>query len=429
MFIETRAKSGDIMNEGKDIFAYLDLPDYRAPLLIGVLHSEVMRGKETFSFTADAEWLSRTELYGIDPELLPFQGRQYPRDGKTNFGLFLDSTPDRWGRKLIKRREMIAAKQEKRSPRPLRESDFLLGVYDGSRMGALRLKLDPDGDFLDTGTALSIPPWTSIRDLEYASLQLERDNATDSEYAKWLTMLVKPGSSLGGARPKANVIDRSGQIWIAKFPSGSDEKDVGAWEQVANALAAQCGIQTPPTRAKRFSGKQHTFLTKRFDRSVSRGRIHIASAMTLLGEKDGADYTQGISYLDMAGIITRLGADVDTNLEELWRRIVFNIAISNCDDHLRNHGFLLTPSGWILSPVYDINPDENGTCLKLNISEDDNSLDFDVAMSVIPYFRLSGAKAKQILGIVKNAVLQWRRVAEVQGISRLEQEMVSPAFR
>ncbi|MDR3171372.1 MAG: HipA domain-containing protein [Treponema sp.] len=417
------------MSAGKDIFVYLDLQDFAAPLLIGILHSEVIRGKEVFSFSADTKWLSHTELYGIDPELLPFQGRQYPRDGKTNFGLLLDSAPDRWGRNLIKRREAIAAKQEKRPPRPLYESDFLFSVYDGSRMGALRLKREPAGDFLDTGTALSIPPWTSIRDLEYTSLQLERDNATDTEYAKWLTMLVNPGSSLGGARPKANVVDRNGQLWIAKFPSGSDEKDIGAWEQVANALAAQCGIQTPETRAERFSSKQHTFLTRRFDRSASGRRIHVASAMTLLGEKDGADYTQGISYLDVAGIITRLSADVDANLEELWRRMVFNIAISNCDDHLRNHGFLLTPSGWILSPVYDINPDENGTGLKLNISEDDNSLDFDAAMAVIPYFRLSSAKAKQILDTVKNAVSQWRRIAETQGISRMEQEMVSPAFQ
>jgi serine/threonine-protein kinase HipA len=306
----------------------------------------------------------------------------------------------------------------------------LLGVFDNSRMGALRLKLEPQGDFLDTNKGAAVPPWASIRDLEYACLMLEKeDSASEHDYAKWLTMLLQPGSSLGGARPKATIAGRDGHLWIAKFPHMNDGKDTGAWEKVVNDLAAECGIRTPESLAQCFSSRDHTFLAKRFDRTAAGQRIHFASAMTLLGKQDGDNYASGVSYLDLAALIARLGAEVDSNLEELWRRIVFNIAVSNCDDHLRNHAFLLSPAGWVLSPAFDMNPDENGAGLSLNISESDNSLDFDLALSVIPYFRLSSKKAECILAMVRQAVSNWRPAADQYGIPKKQQNEVAPAFR
>lgn len=417
------------MENSKDIYVYLDRSG-KGTVFMGVLHVERVRGKEIFSFSCDKEWISSGNYRALDPDLGQFAGAQYVRDEKPNFGMFLDSSPDRWGRVLMKRREAILAKTEGRRPNTLYESDYLLGVFDGNRMGALRFKLSPDGEYMDNNRELATPPWTSIRDLEYASMKLEQAKDTDDpEYARWLRMLVNPGSSLGGARPKSNVVMQDGSLWIAKFPSVNDQKDMGAWEKVAHTLATLSGVNVAEADARTFSGKAHTFLTRRFDRDAAGGRIHFASAMTLLGKQDGADAADNVSYLDLVEFISRSGASVDADLAELWRRIVFNIAISNCDDHLRNHGFLLTDRGWTLSPAYDMNPDENGTGLKLNISEDDNSLDFGLAMSVAPYFRLSEKQAGKILKEVTDAVSGWEKVAAKCGISRMEQEMVGAAFK
>lgn len=418
------------MAESKNIYVYLDWVHIGSPTLIGVLRSELLRGKEVFSFESDKDWLKHNEFRLLDPDLGYFAGTQYLRDEKTNFGLFLDSSPDRWGRMLMRRREAILSKSENRSPRTLTEADYLLGVYDGNRMGALRFKISPDGEFMDDNRELATPPWASIRDLEYASLHIEGDNATsDPEYSKWLGMLIAPGSSLGGARPKANVVDENGVLWIAKFPSGNDTKNVGAWEAVVATLAQNCGIEIAPFKAQKFSNNQHTFCTKRFDREGSDGRIHFASAMTLLGYCDGANSTEGVSYLELAEWIMANCDNADYNLEQLWRRIAFSVAVSNCDDHLRNHGFLLTPRGWTLSPAYDINPDEQGRGLTLNISENDNSLEFDLVLSVAKYFGVKDPKVATILNEVKHAVSAWRKVATAQGISRSEQELVAQAFR
>ncbi len=399
------------------------------PIPMGVLHSEVLRGKEVFSFENDSEWLKHKEFRALDPDLAQFAGKQYLPADKSNFGLFLDSAPDRWGRMLMRRREAIEARRQGRLPRVLTEADYLLGVYDGNRMGALRFKASPDGAFLDDRRELATPPWASIRDLEYASLQLEREELQeDAEYARWLDMLIAPGSSLGGARPKANIRDHDGNLWIAKFPSGHDTKDMGAWEAVTAELARHCGIEMSECRAQRFSGRQHTFLTERFDRMGAR-RIHFASAMTLLGYTDGADAATGVSYLELVEWIGSHCDCVAQNLEQLWRRIVFNVAVSNCDDHLRNHGFLLTSRGWMLSPAYDINPDEQGMGLKLNISENDNSLDFELVLSVAPYFGVDAKHADRILKEVRAAVATWREIAAAYGIPRSEQEMIAGAFK
>ena len=417
------------METNRDIYVFFDWGAIESSILMGVLHSKIVRSKEVFSFDSDRKWLEHPQFRILDPDMGRFAGAQYLRDEKVNFGLFLDSSPDRWGRMLMKRREAILARVQGRKPKPLFESDYLLGVYDGNRMGALRFKTKPDGAYMDDNKDLATPPWTSIRDLEYASLQLEREDISDTpEYAKWLNMLVAPGSSLGGARPKASIVDKNGTLWMAKFPSNNDTKDMGAWEMVVSELARNCGITMAESRAQKFLGKQHTFLSKRFDRTPSGARIHFASAMTMLGTTDGADYTTGTSYLSLVEFIMTCGAHVEENLKELWRRMVFNIAVSNCDDHLRNHGFLLTKQGWVLSPAYDVNPDEYGTGLKLNISEEDNSLDFDLAMSVAPHFRLSKKEASSILFDIKKSVSAWHRIAAAYNIPKNELVLMEFVF-
>lgn len=417
-------------NINREIFVYASWKEVGEPVLMGILRGSLSRGAEIFSFEYEKAWLASGYTIGIDPDLQLYPGLQYLASSKSNFGLFLDSSPDRWGRVLMRRREAAMARTQDRKENHLQESDYLLGVFDGHRMGGIRFKEDPNGDFLDNNKLMASPPWTSLRDLEYASTQLERDDVTDDpDYMKWLTMLIVPGSSLGGARPKASVIDPRGHLWIAKFPSINDDKNIGAWEMIVNTLAENSGIRIAESRAQRFLGDNHTFLTKRFDRTPKGDRIHFASAMTMLGYTDGVDFHQGISYLEIAGFLERNGADVDNDLEELWRRIVFNICISNVDDHLRNHGFLLTPQGWVLSPAFDMNPVETGTGLKLNISETDNALDLQLALSVCEYFRLKIPRAQEIIGHVKRAVSQWRHPADQYQIGRSEQELMSRAFR
>jgi serine/threonine-protein kinase HipA len=417
------------MGNDRTIYVYADWEKLlNAPMLMGTLTSVRSRGKEIFSFEYTPDWLASGNGHQLDPDLQFFSGRQFNAGEKPNFGLFLDSSPDRWGRVLMKRREAIMARKEKRKPATLFESDFLLGVHDEHRIGALRFKLHPDSEFVSGEKTLAAPPMTEIRQLEQASLKLEHDDYNDEEALKWLNMLMAPGSSLGGARPKASVKDQSGQLWIAKFPSGNDATDIGAWEAVALEIAAKAGVKVAPFMARKFSSKHHSFLSQRFDRTSNGGRIHFASAMTLLGYTDGADYTSGASYLELAEFIVKHGAQAKEDLEELWRRIVLNICIKNTDDHLRNHGFLLTDQGWEISPVYDVNPFADGTGLTLNISEDDNSLDLELAQSVIPYFRLSEQKADGIISQVQNAVSKWRAIASRMKLSKKEQDLMEGAF-
>src|SRR5690554_2652616 len=377
----------------KEIFVYADWVELGKPILLGVLYTDVIRGKEVFSFEYSDLWLDTAQRSILDPDLGLYSGPQYMREDKSNFGLFLDSSPDRWGRVLMRRRESILARTENRSPKNLFESDFLLGVYDLHRMGALRFKLDPDGEFLDNNKDYAAPPWASIRELEHASLELEKNIEQDNpDLLKWINLLMAPGSSLGGARPKASVQDVNGELWIAKFPSKDDFVDTGAWEKVANDLA------------------------------------HFSSAMTMLGYTDGASAADGVSYLEIAEFIILNGANVDADLSELFKRIVLSIAISNTDDHLRNHGFILTKDGWILSPVYDVNPNHYRGGLKLNISENDNSQDFSLALSVAPFFRLTSNEAEKIINYIKKVVCDWRIFATKYKIPKGEQDLMSKAF-
>jgi serine/threonine-protein kinase HipA len=412
----------------KQIFVYADWPELPAPALMGCLNTQIVRGREIFSFEFASGWLKSKSALILDPDLQFYSGRQYAEAGKNTFGIFMDSSPDRWGRQLMRRREAIKARHEDRLVRQLQESDYLLGVHDVTRMGALRFKLDESGDFLNHNFELPAPPWTSLRELEVACRHYEEESPADNEHEKWLTMLLAPGSSLGGARPKANVLDNEGNLWIAKFPSRSDSANTGAWEMVAHELARKIGLNVPECRIEKFSKHGSTFLSKRFDRKFAK-RIHFASAMTLLGRSDGDNYSSGCSYLDLAQFIVQHGAKPNDDLEELWRRIVFNISVSNTDDHLRNHGFLLTSRGWILSPAYDINPNPRGGGLSLNISMDDNSLDYELALSVAPQFRLSMLQAKKHLANIRDVVGRWHEIALKLKIPRLEIENFTLAFR
>jgi serine/threonine-protein kinase HipA len=410
-----------------NVFAnWIGLPDSKK---MGILRSEIVKGHEVFSFDYDSAWLKSGYAQELDPDLKLFTGPQYVHDEKPNFGLFLDSSPDRWGRMLMERREAIISRNTQQARKRLTESDFLLGVADVSRMGALRFKLNESADFLAAQHDIGIPPFTSIRALEQASLRVEEDNFIHDEDAqKWLTMLLVPGSSLGGARPKASVLDAEGQLWIAKFPSRNDNKDSGAWELLVNSLAYELGINVAVCTAGIYGQKQHTFLTKRFDRTTDQKRIHFASALSLLGYKDGYSHKDGGSYLEIVELIERFGSQTNADIRELWKRIVFSVAISNTDDHLRNHGFLLTKNGWKLSPAYDINPVEKASGLSLNISENDNSLDFDLCLSVIDYFRWQPEEAKAFIHQTKKTVSQWKKRASSLNISPTEQFMMETAF-
>ena len=418
------------MSNNREILVYADWNGLEASQFVGTLFSSYSRGKEIFSFEYDKEWLQSSFAQEIDPDLGLYPGVQYLRDEKSNFGVFLDSSPDRWGRVLMDRRESVLARIENRPSRNLSESDYLLGVFDEQRMGALRFKETASGAFLNNNRNFATPPWTSIRELEQASYQLENDLITDdSEILKWLYMLLAPGSSLGGARPKAGVRNIDGSLWIAKFPSKEDRYDVGAWEMIMNELAQMAGLNVSQAMAKPFFGKHHTFLTKRFDRTANGKRLHFASAMTLLGYTDGVSFQDGASYLELAEFIIRKSADVNRDLEELFRRIVFSICVSNTDDHLRNHGFLLTQNGWRLSPVYDVNPNPKGTGLKLNISAHDNSLDLNLAVENAPFFRLTNDRAIAIIQNTVSAVSKWKLLAAKYKLSRDEQDRMSSAFR
>jgi serine/threonine-protein kinase HipA len=410
----------------KRIEVWADWHFLSGPKIIGELLASVSRGKEIFSFEYDSNWLKSEWKFQIDPELALYGGKFHPGSTKDNFGGFLDSSPDRWGRTLMLRRESVRAGAEKRQARTLMESDFLLGVYDQTRMGGLRFKMEDR--FLSADHDFPTPPWAKLRELEHAASAIEADSEDPDLEA--LRLLLAPGSSLGGARPKANVLDPNNELWIAKFPSQNDMNDVGAWEFVTFELARACGVKVTEARLEKFQHKQYrTFLTKRFDRKQDK-RVHFASAMTMLQRKDGDDASKGASYLDFIDFIVQNGAPskVNENLEELWRRIVFSIAVSNSDDHLRNHGFLLTEEGWELSPAYDINPNQAAQGLSLNISLDQNTLDFGLALEVADYFRVPDFKAKEIVDIVRHEVRNWKKLAAEVGISRSEQERMARAF-
>ena len=393
-----------------------------SPERIGVCYIERLRGNEVISFSFDASWLAGHPGFVLDPDITAALGRQYPPSDKPCFGFLSDTAPDRWGRKLMMRRETIEAKEAGRSRRTLMESDYILGVNDPGRIGALRY-YDPENEvYLSDRSVMAAPPIEKLRDLENASLQMEDKDEVD---ARWIKNLVDPGSSLGGARPKANVIDEKGNLWIAKFPSKNDETDIGAWEMAVHELAVRCGLDAPEARVMKLSSYGSTYLTKRFDRDKDT-RIHFASAMTMLGQTDDSD--DDISYVDIASVIEEICVHPEEDLNELWKRMVFNILISNTDDHLRNHGFIYSDSGWSLSPCYDINPSVDKEELALAIMNG-HAKDTDEAIEAAPFFRLTFEEADARIREMKELIEKnWRYEASRFGISRSEQDHMVAAF-
>ena len=395
------------------------------PQLIGTLSALNAKGKKAFSFEYHKDWIKSKNQMLLDPDIQFYGGPQYPNN-KENFGIFLDSMPDIWGRTLMKRRASQEAAETGEKAKTLYEIDYLLGVYDENRMGALRFKTDLNGPFLDNNNLTPTPPWSSIRELQDAAHNFEND--TDTEEAKqWLAILMAPGSSLGGARPKANILDNDKNLWIAKFPAKNDTTDKAAWEFLAYQLALKAGINMSESKIQKITGNYHTFFTKRFDREDGE-RIHFASAMTMTGNNEDTIRDHQVSYLELAEFIQNHGSNIEKNLEQLWRRIVFNIAISNTDDHLRNHGFIINEAGWELSPAYDLNPSIDKDGLALNIDMDNNALNYDLAKSVGMYFRLNENQMKTILSEVLAAVSQWKEIATKIGIPNKEIELMKKAF-
>jgi len=415
------------MAQGKfDIYVYADWIGLNGPVEIGVLSAHFAKAKKAFSFSYNKEWLEKGLYQLLDPDIVFYSGPQFPVD-KENFGIFLDSMPDTWGKTLMKRREAQDARARNEKAKTLYEIDYLLGVYDESRMGALRFKTDPEGPFLDNDDQNPTPPWSSLGDLQEAVNQLESDTQNDA-IRQWIAVLIAPGSSLGGARPKANLLDNDKNLWIAKFPSKTDTVDKAAWEFLTYKLATACGIQMAESKLEKIAGQYHTFFTKRFDRKNG-GRIHFASAMTMTGNTEETLKSFSPSYLDIVDVIENYGTNVAENLHQLWRRIIFNIAVSNTDDHLRNHGFILNEKGWELSPAYDLNPSIEKDGLALHIDTVDNALDFELAKSVGEYFRLSDDEMDAIINEVIKVVKDWKSVAKELGISNREQLLMQPAFK
>jgi serine/threonine-protein kinase HipA len=409
-----------------DIRVYAHWAGMKDPKCIGILSAHLGKGRKAFSFEYDGNWISSREQIMLDPDLGWYSGPQYPNN-KDNFGIFLDSMPDSWGRTLMQRREPQRAREEGREPKHLHDIDYLLGVFDESRMGALRFKTDPAGPFLDVASETTAPPWTSLGELQKALNFIESDE-DDENIREWIYMLIAPGTSLGGARPKANFTDRSNDLWIAKFPSNVDTIDKAAFEFLAYRMAVKAGINMSGSGITKIAGNHHTFITKRFDR-IKKERIHFASAMTMTGNYEDYLRSNKASYLEIAEFIRFSGASNIEDLNQLWKRMVFNIAISNTDDHLRNHGFILTNRGWRLSPAFDVNPSVEKHGLALNIDTDNNSLDYDLARSVGEFFLLDLQSMDKIIKEVKFVVSDWRKYANSIGITRNEQERMAPAFR
>lgn len=409
-----------------EIYVYADWLETGEPMFVGTLRSSVIRGKEHFSFNYDEEWLASEYVHQIDPALKLYVGEQHAEDDR-NFKTFLDSCPDRWGRLLMQRREAVIARNEERRANKLFETDYLLGVHDSFRMGALRFCISHSGPFLDDNKDLAAPAMTSLPELQQAANGIEdKPDFDNPDYLKWLNMLISPGSSLGGARPKASVRDVDNTLWLAKFPSRYDDYDIGLWEFVVYQIALAAGIIMAKSKVHAIGSHHHIFLTKRFDREDDGRRLHFTSAMTQLEYYDGND--DGASYLELAEFLTQHGSNTQEDLEQLWTRMLFNIMVSNSDDHLRNHGFIFDMTGWRLSPAYDINPTPNATGLHLNIDDVSNALEVELAFEVAEYFQLDTQKADDIYQKVATAVSRWEELAIKAGIGKGERDILRDCF-
>ena len=395
-------------------------------VLVGSLARARSRGNEAVRFRYADEWLSKgSGAFPIDPELPLTTGDFFPSSGRTLHGVFRDCAPDRWGRVLMERREGEEARLAGRTPRRLSDWDFLVGVGDTARMGALRLR-DPQTSHWVDDRVPEVPPATRLRELEAAARALDEPGASARpEYAEWLQLLVVPGSSLGGARPKASFADKSGALWLAKFPANDDRQDLGALEFVAHRLASAAGVLVPDARLAQFGSRHHTFCVKRFDRLDSRRRAY-ASAMTLVQRDDG----EPASYLEIVEALQREGdpRKLKEDLAQLYLRVAFSVLIGNRDDHLRNHGFLRGSAGWRLSPAFDINPNPDKSEHALAIDESDARPDLGALRATARFYRLDDATALRIDARVRDASREWRRVASEVGLAASDLEVLAQAI-
>lgn len=403
----------------RELLVYADLEG--VVHFVGRLWARRARGRESASFEYDPAWLADPARFALEPALVLGAGPQHTTQGRMLFGAFGDSAPDRWGRKLIQRAERRLAEREARIPRSLGEADYLLGVGDVARQGALRFKLEPDGPFLATGNA--VPPLIRLGELLNAAMRVA-ENVDDDEDD--LQLILAPGSSLGGARAKASILDFDGQLSIAKFPQHDDPYPIMQWEGVCLDLARRAGIDVPICRLAQVANRT-ALLLRRFDRQGDT-RIPFLSAMSMIGAADNEDH----SYLEIVDAIRRYGAAPERDCAQLWRRIVFNILVSNTDDHLRNHGFLYAGAdGWRLAPAYDINPtpaDVKECILSLAIDEADNTGSLDVALGMARQCGLKQPEARQIITEVQDAVAGWRESATAHGLSARDIARMDSAF-
>ncbi len=404
----------------REVLVYVDLNG--VPYLVGRLWARTRKNKEGATFEYDARWLDHRERFSLEPALKLGPGPFHTPADTPMFGAIGDSAPDRWGRALMRRMERRRAEREKQTPRTLQEIDYLLQVDDEARQGALRFAATEGGPFLREEGAKRMPPLLELPELLSAAERVADDKDTDED----LRLLLAPGSSLGGARPKPSVRDKDGHLAIAKFPRRDDEYNTVVWEAVALTLAHKAGIPVPEARIETV-GDNPVLVLRRFVRRDGH-RIPFLSSMSMLDARD----SQTRSYMELADALRQHGAAAKDDIRELWRRIVFNVLISHTDDHLRNHGFLYEgPAGWRLSPAYDLNPvpvDIKPRILTTAINEDDNTASLDVAMSVAPYFELDDARARAVAGDVARAVATWRDEAARRGLSKQETARMASAF-
>lgn len=389
---------------------------------VGTLTND--RGQVRFSY--DKAWLRGGAAFALDPDLSLDESPFFPRHRSTNFGIFLDSAPDRWGQTLMKRREAIQARDEKRQARALHSWDFLIGVQDLTRQGALRFRLEGTEGFLGAEKHAA-PPVTSLRELEAVALQLTNKRLEDLDALRqWLAVLVAPGASLGGARPKANFTESDGSLWIAKFPAMDDNRDIGLWEHVLHSLAKDAGITLPEVRLARFNHAFHTLCSRRFDRIDGQRRFY-ASAFTVLRKEDNSDDS---SYLEIAQFIQNSGDPFRRrdDLCELFRRVAFNVAVGNRDDHLRNHGFILAEGGWQLAPAFDVNPNVDQAEHVLSIDDVDKRPDLLTVLATAPFYGLTTVQGLEVIEKVAAAVDGWREEAARQGVPPADIELTAAAF-
>lgn len=388
---------------------------------VGTLHRTPSRGREMVSFEYHEGWLDHDERFALEPALAVGKGRFYPDQGREMFGAIGDSAPDTWGRQLMRRRERRRAEAEGRSVCTLHETDFLLGVADVSRLGALRFRRAGDEVFQAPNEA-GVPGFMMLGPLLESANRIERGEETDDD----LQMIFAPGSSLGGARPKASVRDNQGRLAIAKFPKETDDYSVETWEHIALILAREAGIQCPDHDLVQVGGRP-VLLSWRFDREA-KARVPFLSALSMLQLKDG----DRSSYPEIMDELARIGAGVKSDASELFRRMAFNILISNVDDHLRNHGFLLRgKKGWSLSPAYDLNPtpqDLKARVLTTNISPNDGTCSIELAIEQAGYFGLKADQAAEIIIEVAEAVSHWREVAARVGQTKAQIDRIQSAF-